>query len=183
MSEASADTAAGVVELRLRTLSQLFNSLDPSPFLERDLDEGAERHIVGWARELPSDRPVRIIVHIPEAESQSLPADWLPQALSNYFAHRAEFQERELRELFRNGRRYLSIGVPILLVCLSLSQVVGRLAWPSPIARVLEESLIIVGWVANWKPIETFLYDWWPLRRHRDLYRRLARASVEVRHR
>ena len=37
------------------------------------------------------------------------------------------------------------------------------------------------GWVANWKPIEIFLYDWWPLARRRDLYRRLAAARVEVR--
>jgi len=49
-----------------------------------------------------------------------------------------------------------------------------------PLARAFEESLIIVGWVANWKPIETFLYDWWPLRRRRDLYRRLQNAAVEI---
>ena len=47
-------------------------------------------------------------------------------------------------------------------------------------ARALEESFIIVGWVANWKPMETFLYDWWPLKRRRDLYRRLAAASVKI---
>jgi hypothetical protein len=34
--------------------------------------------------------------------------------------------------------------------------------------------------VANWKPIEIFLYDWWPLLRRRNLYRRLSEASVEV---
>lgn len=38
----------------------------------------------------------------------------------------------------------------------------------------------IVGWVANWKPLEIFLYDWWPLTRRRDLYRRLARAEISI---
>ena len=39
--------------------------------------------------------------------------------------------------------------------------------------------LLILGWVANWKPLETFLYDWWPIRRRLRLYRRLQKAPVE----
>jgi len=39
--------------------------------------------------------------------------------------------------------------------------------------------LILLGWVA--KPIEIFLYDRWPIAKRRDLYRRLAAASVELR--
>jgi hypothetical protein len=47
--------------------------------------------------------------------------------------------------------------------------------------QIVQEGLIIVGWVANWRPIEIFLYDWWPIVRRRRLYRRLASATVEVR--
>ena len=42
-------------------------------------------------------------------------------------------------------------------------------------------NLIILGWVANWRPIQIFLYDWWPLRRRRRLYERLARAAIDLR--
>ena len=38
------------ISLNLRDLNQLFNSMDPSPFLEKDLDDDAEDFIVGWAR-------------------------------------------------------------------------------------------------------------------------------------
>jgi hypothetical protein len=48
------------------------------------------------------------------------------------------------------------------------------------VARVLEESLIIVGWVANWRPLEIYLYDWWPIRRRVLLYRRIAAAPLKV---
>jgi len=41
--------------------------------------------------------------------------------------------------------------------------------------------LIIVGWVANWRPIEIFLYEWWPLAQQRRLRERIAAARVEVR--
>jgi hypothetical protein len=37
------------IEVRIHEVSQIFNSLDPSPFTERDL---AEAYIVGWAREV-----------------------------------------------------------------------------------------------------------------------------------
>jgi hypothetical protein len=45
----------------------------------------------------------------------------------------------------------------------------------------VQESLIIVGWVANWRPIEIYLYDWWPIRRRRRLLARIAAAPVIVR--
>jgi hypothetical protein len=61
------------------------------------------------------------------------------------------------------------------------SQLLRRYLGGSPLASVLQESLVILGWVANWKPLETFLYDWWPLARRRNLYRCLAAATVEIR--
>ena len=40
--------------------------------------------------------------------------------------------------------------------------------------------MVLVGWVANWRPIEIYLYDWWPIRRRAQLYRRIAAAPVIV---
>jgi len=37
--------------------------------------------------------------------------------------------------------------------------------------------LIILGWVANWRPIQTFLYRW-PVAQRRDLYRRLTKQVL-----
>ena len=51
----------------------------------------------------------------------------------------------------------------------------------NPVRRLVEESLLILGWVANWRPLEIFLYDWWPLVRRRGMYQRLAAAAVELR--
>lgn len=169
-----------VIEVRIRELAQLFNSLDPSPFHERDLDGDAEEYIVGWARELPSDASLRIVVHLPHEEALKAQDRGLNTALTNYFAERAAMQQRELNELFRVGRRYLLIGFLVLIVCLLGSHLARTRLGSGPLASIVSESLILVGWVANWKPIETFLYDWWPLKRRRDLYRRLARARVEL---
>ena len=174
------DDQAGTIEVRIRELAQLFNSLDPSPFHERDLDDDAEEYIVSWAREIPSDVPITLVVHLPPSEAEKAHQRGLDTAIANYFGDRAVMLERDMRELFRNGWRYLSIGVPVLIACLTASQLARAGLGGGPIARAVEESLIIVGWVANWKPLETFLYDWWPLKRRCELYRRLSNARLTI---
>jgi hypothetical protein len=48
---------------------------------------------------------------------------------------------------------------------------------------VLREGLIIAGWVAMWRPMEIFLYEWWPLLRRGRLYEKLSQMRVVVRKR
>ena len=172
------ETAA--IAIHVRTFNQLFNSFDPSPFYEKDLDDAAEEHIVGWAREMPPDAPIEIAVHLPAEEAQRARAADLAGALSHYFEYRAQQLEREQRELFRIGRSALAIGIAVLVFCLTASQMLAPFIPNPTLARIVEESLIIVGWVANWRPIEIYLYDWWPIRRNIHLYRRIAAAPVTI---
>jgi hypothetical protein len=165
------------IEIRVEEIGQLFNTLDPFPFRERDLDREAEDFIVGWARELPGDKPLRIAVHLPMKEAESEKARELEAAMRSYFTYRADAVGRDLNELFRVGRFSLLIGLGVLALCMILRAELGRSAG---FAGILGEGLLILGWVANWRPVEIFLYDWWPLRRRRNLYRRLAGASVAL---
>lgn len=175
-----ADANEDVIELRVDDVAQLFHTLDPFPFRERDLDREAEDYIVGWARELPGRGPIKIIVHFPNTEMQLRAASELKEALGRYFSDRAQATQRDINELFRIGRRSLAIGVAILVVCFLSAHFVVRVLFEAPLRGLVEESLLILGWVANWRPLEIFLYDWWPLVRRRDLYRRLANAPVET---
>jgi hypothetical protein len=170
--------AGHLIEIRVDRLAQLFHTLDPFPFREKDLDQDAEEYIVSWARELPDKRPIRIAVHIPNGDANS---EELNEAFHRYFAGRAVAVQHELNELFRVGRRSLAIGIPILVACLVSARLAAGYLIENPVQRLVEESLLILGWVANWRPLEIFLYDWWPLARRRDLYRRLAVAAVELR--
>ena len=173
--------ANGPIAVRISNVSQLFNSLDPFPFQERDLDKNAEEFIVGWARELPRDQPIHIVLHLPAAEKAKPECKDVGAALQRYFNYRADVMQRDLNELFRTGRLSLLIGMAVLAVGLLATQfITGRLG-ESQLARYFQEGLIIMSWVANWKPMETFLYDWWPVARTRNLYRRLAKATVEMR--
>ena len=174
------DAREGVIRLRLARVDQLFNSLDPSPFHERDLDADAEEYIVAWAREFPPEAPLRLSIELPPGEVPRARARGADRALGNYFGYRADLIQRELRELFRLGRRYLAVGLVVLMVCLLANHLLRTTLPDNPLMQMIEESLLILGWVANWKPLETFLYDWWPVRRRLRLYRRLEQAPVEL---
>lgn len=166
------------IRLKLHDLAQLFNSMDPSPFLEKDLDEDAEEFIVSWAQEFPADEPIRLHIcleHLPPEH----PKDLIKEAVHNYFAHRAEITNLELKRLLAQGRVSLAIGLVFLSVCLVLSKVV--LGYQNGArAVVTREGRTIVGWVAMWRPMQIYLYDWWPLRRREHIFEKLSHMPVEI---
>lgn len=173
------DEKLSMIEISVNTPEQLFNSLDPFPFRERDLDKAAEEFIVAWARELPGRSALRIVVHIPHANLGSWNAEEMQSAFRSYFSYRADMVGRDLSELFRTGRRSLQIGLAVLLASVAVSEFVIARFGHAGLGAALSEGLIILGWVANWRPMEIFLYDWWPVVGLRRLYRRLSDARVE----
>ena len=177
----SEEAAPASIELRLESIAQLFDPFDPFPLPARDLARSAEEFIIGWARDLPRDAPLAIIVHVPSAEAMTEAAKGLPQAIGRYFNYRAERARSDVKELFQVGRLSLIIGVSVLIVCVAAGRILPSILGETPLMRVISEGLVILGWVANWRPIEIFLYDWWPLMRRRHLYQRIAAAPVSIR--
>ena len=172
-------TGSTTIQLRLRDLAQLFNSLDPSPFHERDLDADAEEFIIGWAREHVKDRhEFELEIHLTEPPRPERAAG-VEEALRNYFRVRSEAKAWEFRQLMRRGRVSLIVGLGFLAACFFLGELVAKLGYGTA-AELIRESLTIGGWVAMWRPLEIYLYDWWPLRDERRLLERLARVRVRL---
>ena len=172
-------TGTRVIEVRVAELRQLFNAIDPSPFRERDLDPRAEEFIVEWARDLPRDAPLALSVHLERAAGRADEATLLGQAIHQYFKARATGSRRTLRELFRRGRISLLIALAFLGASLALGDLIGNIS-DSGFAALLKEGLLIGGWVAMWRPLEVFLYDWWPILGEVRLLDRLSRMPVRI---
>jgi hypothetical protein len=166
------------IELKLRDMAQLFNSMDPSPFNDRDLDHDAEEFIDSWAQEYPPNEPVTLRIHLEEWPVED-PRELIREAIHNYFAYRTKLNDLEFRRLMKQGRVSLFIGLTFLSICLASSKVLLAYAagtW----ADVARESVTIAGWVAMWRPMQLYLYDWWPVRRRGRIYEKLSRMPVEV---
>ena len=166
------------IELRIEALAQLFNSMDPTPFHHRDLDPGAEEFLETWALEYPQDSHFRIIVHIEKMPTED-PAPLVAEAIHNYFEYKSVLTRRSLTVLLLEGRTSLLIGLAFLALCLLGADLLSAFA-NNAFLRVLKESLVIGGWVAMWRPMQIFLYEWWPLVRRARIYRNLGHANVHV---
>jgi hypothetical protein len=166
------------IEVRLRELAQLFNSMDPSPFIDRDLDADAEDFIVSWAREHPERHELMLSIHLATPPPPDRAAG-VQEAVQHYFKTRAHLKHSEFRHLMRRGRQALLVGVLFLVGCLFLGSQVPKLGTGTAV-DILREGLTILGWVAMWRPIQIYLYDWWPLLEEQRLFGRLARMHVRL---
>jgi hypothetical protein len=167
------------IHLRIHELRQLFNSIDPSPFRERDLDPDCEEFIVAWAREMPPDRRLRVDIRIDREQPPADLASEVPSAVRSHFEREATLHDLRRRRLVREGRLSLAIGLVLLVLCVSAAALVPTATW-GPAGEVLRESLIIAGWVVMWHPLEVLLYGLWPVARERRLLERLAEADVRL---
>lgn len=167
------------LELRLRELGQLFNSMDPTPFLNKDLDPEAEAYIESWALGFPSASKLHLTIHLEKNSEQSNPGTLLTAAIHNHFHYKSGLVRRDLKELFRQGRISLFIGFAFVVVCLIAADTISKVG-SSTAFTIARESLTIVGWVAMWKPLQIFLYDWWPLVRRIRSYEALTNAQIRV---
>jgi hypothetical protein len=169
------DTVA--VELRLDRIPRLYNSLDPAPFHEKELEAAADAYIVGSAED--AGDPIRLVITLPDEELARPEARQVPVSIRHHFELRRDSERRLLRGMWRRGRMALLIGVAFLAACLFARSLL--LASSSTAAHIVAEGLLIVGWVAMWGPLDIFLYGWWPIYGRVKLFDRLARLEVELR--
>ena len=172
--------SARTIEIRVAELRQLFNSIDPSPFHERDLDPRAEEFIVEWARDLGARGPLSFVVHLDRGPGEPGEGDMLREAIHRFFTQRGAVIRRSLRDLFRRGRISLVIALVFLALCVFIGDMVSNHFGDRRIADIAREGFLIGGWVAMWRPLEVFLYDWWPIRADARLFDQLAAMPVSI---
>ena len=167
---------SAAVNIHVRDLSQLFNSLDPSPFWDRDLDREAAEFIEEEFSEKLGAQAWNLYVHAHGGGTS--PRD-LQTALENYYGRLASSARRAIREHLRSSEWTLVAGTGVFLLSMGLRSILQGLLGTLP--QILDEGLIILAWLALWRPAEMLLYGWVPLRRRQQLYERLAGIRVFVR--
>ena len=101
-------------------------------------------------------------------------------AVHAHFARKSATAGRELRTLLRRGRTSLVIGLAFLSLCVTVANLAAKTWGTGGAADIVREGLTVAGWVSMWRPMEVFLYAWWPIVGDRRLYDRLSRMPVGV---
>jgi hypothetical protein len=168
-----------LIEIELKSLMQIFNSFDPAPFHEKELDASAEVYIYNSVAEFPLKTPLELMIHLPPSEIDKEKGETLKEAIKNHFSYRSLLTDIELRRVLQRGKRNMAIAVVFLFLCLLiiglLSTIEGGL-----LKTMLSEGLTIIGWVAMWEPVNVFLYGWWPLVQKKNIYNKILGMDVKV---
>lgn len=166
------------IDVRIQHIGQLFDSLEPSPFREneKELSRAAEDYIVDVADEYGRAAPLRLIVHAPVSIKPH--AAELTHAVHAHFEFAHVQCRRRYRRRMRIGRTLLIAGIAVLGIALLLRALLGVPGDRATIAAI-GEGLLILGWVAMWRPLEILLFE--RLENHQDgaLFQRLARIPVD----
>jgi len=159
---------------------QMFDTFDPAPFHEKGLDRNAEEYIVSTVNDYPSKKNFRLVIYLSRSVCETEASETLDLSIRNHFRYRADSMDRQFRHKLRMGRISLIIGTAFLVSCLLLRMVIVNSRDPL-LNPLVSEGLLIIGWVAMWEPVTTFLYGLYPLIRERDMYRKIAGMDIQVR--
>ena len=168
------------IELRMREANHLFDPLDASSLIERDLNLRVEEFIVESMKELDAKKACEIVLHFDQPRTIAEEEQIVAHAIRGYFARRAKVLQLKLHRLIRRGSISLVIGLAFLGLFFLIGRMLVHFMGENAFTTLLTESLIIGGWVAMWRPLEIFLYDWWPILGERRLYDRISRIQVRV---
>jgi len=170
-----------LIEIKLPSILNLFNSFDPAPFYTKELDRDASDYIVGIVRDFPLKTKFRIVVHLPADTLGTQEAQKIPDAIRNHFSYMVLVQGQKLRERCIYGKFTLLVGLSFLAIAMIASQAVAETFSNYPLARLFAIALEVAGWVAMWEPVTVHLYQLWPIIKERKIYEKISHMEVEVR--
>jgi hypothetical protein len=168
-----------LIEIKLSSVLQLFNSFDPAPFHEKELDSAAEHYIVDTVKDFPQKTRFKMIIYLPPDIAGTDRAMMIPPAIHNHFQYKMLVAERKFRSRFRHGRRNLLIGLTFLTIALSARQLVSSVG-NHLIAQLFADALLIIGWAAMWEPITVLLYELWPVIQLKKTYEKISKMDIDI---
>ncbi|CAN5806226.1 hypothetical protein BH11GEM2_BH11GEM2_38670 [soil metagenome] len=168
--------ASGTIEIHIHILAELFNSLDPSPLHTRALAPSAEHYLISCAGARRANASLQLRIHCP-ASLEAHRAE-VSDGIRAHFRRAHALGQRTFKRRLRMGAGALAGGVIVLALSVGLRGTFGD-ANGRGLGAGFAEGLLILGWVAMWRPIEILLYAHWEGHLDHAVLDRLARIPVE----
>jgi len=164
--------------LYLQSVEDIFSKMAGPLYCNRVLNDITEECIVDEAVKLPPHRPLYFTVHVPGHEIER--ADEVVAAIHKHFGYCRKKSQAKLKNTLQAGWRRLLIGFVFLVITYFLVQLLSPYYSAGGFAITIRELLIILAWVALWRPAELLLYEWYPFMRDANLFRRVEQSTVTV---
>jgi hypothetical protein len=167
--------AATAIEIGVGDLAQLFDPLDPSPTHRRALAGNVASYILARAEAQRSQEPLCLVVHGPE--SLRTHSAEIVQSIQEHFRLAHSRGQRRFARRMRIGGATLVGGLVVLALSIAMRRLL-RSAYPGSMADGIGEGLLILGWVAMWRPVHILLFEHWESHLDHAVLDRLARVQV-----
>ncbi len=168
-----------IIELKIESLEQLFDKKDPNPFRNKDLDDDVVEYITSSAMEIGKKRIGKIQI-LANQNLSSIDKNTISKAFEDFFHYRMVIVQKQLRSTLYLGIKSLIVGLLFLSFSIYCTKTIGTLIDDQFISSFLKEGVYLLGWVSMWKPINIFLYEWWPQIDQIKLYNALAQAETSI---
>jgi hypothetical protein len=131
-----------LIEMSLSSVIQLFNTFDPAPFHEKEMDINAENYIVDTVKDFPGKTDFKIVFYLPDNILDTKEAMEIPRAIRAHFEYKTLMQRRKLRERYIYGQFTFIVGVSFLALATVASLAIDTYYGSYPVAHLIAE---IVG--------------------------------------
>jgi hypothetical protein len=168
--------SSGTIEIQIHNLAELFNPLDPSPLYARALAPSAEGYLISCAVARRANASVQLRVHC--SSSLQAHAVEISDGIHAHFNRAHALGQCAFKRRLRMGAGALVGGVVVLALSVGLRGTFGD-ANGRGLGAGFAEGLLILGWVAMWRPIEILLYAHWESHRDHAVLDRLANMPVD----
>jgi hypothetical protein len=168
-----------LIEIKLSSVMQLFNSFDPAPFHEKELDTAAEHYIIDTVMDFPAKTMFKMVFYLPKEFIENEQARKIKPAIRYHFKYRMMGADRKFRSHFRYGRSTMLIGLSFLTIALLARQMVSSISHELA-AQIFADALLIIGWVAMWEPVTVFLYELWPILQMKKVYQKISVMEIDI---
>jgi len=168
-----------LIEIKISSIIQLFNSFDPAPFHEKELDTAAEHYIVETVNDFPHNTQFRIVIYLPPELVTSESAKKISPAIQNHFQYKTLVAERKFRSRLKYGRFTLLVGLSFLFFSLVTGQYLLSVT-TSIITQLIATALLVTGWAAMWEPVTVLLYELWPLVQMKKTYQKISTTEIDI---
>ena len=145
---------------------------------KRMLNHNAEEFLIDESERHPYRTAIYLKVFLPaDALNRS---HEIEAAVHQHFTYRKNKSLKQLSRTLQLGWRGLLIAVVFLSLLVSFTLLVIRQMPDGGLSIILREILIILGWVALWRPADLLLYQWRQFKREVNLFHKLEQCKVEI---
>jgi len=175
------------IKLTFKSLSQLLDEEDPSPYPHKEITEVAEDAIASHLEDIPLKRDAELIIALPTAVLNRKIQRSLGQTIREHFGYQASELTLELKRKrlgLRRGLELIGVNVSItIIVALGIRFIPGSDKILTDVVQFfLAGVLTILNWVAIWDTYETYILDYQTLAKKIKVYEKIAHMSVRMEH-